>query len=492
MAWRLVFGLVVSWFSNLCFAKKPAGNGLNSRRNRYQSILCLLAFLCFVPKICFAFISVWTGTCCGSKQSQFINDPQALVDYFQTTPPPNADPSSYTTCSSGPSSIGQSCYVYAWGTYITYNATIICPSGYILSGSNCTLPVGIPDPHKNTDKPDTCAGTNPCNAGTGNKFQSELDYIGSGAYPLKLERFYNSGGTSPTSVEQSVWGNQWRSSYDRSISYASNGSASTATVQRQGGTQYYFNFSGGNFVGDADVIGTLVRLGVDSSGNPTGWTFTNENNEIESYDATGKLLAITNLAGQVQTLTYSNGTTGVNGGYILSATGVATSTVLPAGFLIRVADPAGRTLQFGYDSMHRVVKMTDPGGGVYLYSYKGVNITVGTSTLMTDHLTSVTYPDSKQKTYLYAETTNVSATPNSGVSYTDALTGIIDENGNRYASWTYDSAGRAASSEHGAFGSGIDHVGLVYTAPDINGNSSTSVTDPLGTPAPTTSAPCLV
>ncbi len=56
----------------------------------------------------------------------------------------------------------------------------------------------------------------------------------------------------------------------------------------------------------------------------------------------------------------------------------------------------------------------------------------------------------------------------------------MDENNTRYASWTYDAQGRAASSEHGAFGSGIDHVALTYGTPDANGNSTTVVTDPRG------------
>lgn len=146
--------------------------------------------------------------------------------------------------------------------------------------------------------------------------------------------------------------------------------------------------------------------------------------------------------------------------------------VLPAGSLIRVSDSFGHTLQFGYDLANRVVKMIDSAEGTYLYTYSSGH--------MTDHLTSVTYPDGKKRTYLYSEAANVSATPNPGVSYVHALTGIIDENGVRYASWTYDAAGRATSSEHGALGSGIDHVSLLYTAPDVNGNSTTSVTDSMG------------
>ena len=181
-------------------------------------------------------------------------------------------------------------------------------------------------------------------------------------------------------------------------------------------------------------------------------------------------MSITNRVGFSQTLTYSDGTAGTNGGYFLDATGNPTTYVLSAGLLIRVTDPVGRMLQFGYDTSSRVVKMTDPAGGVYLYTYSG--------TQLTDNLTGVKYPDGKIRTYLYGEAANVSATPAAGVSYVHSLTGIVDENGTRFASWTYDAQGRAASSEHGSFGSGIDHVGLAYGTPDANGNSTTSVTDP--------------
>jgi YD repeat-containing protein len=109
---------------------------------------------------------------------------------------------------------------------------------------------------------------------------------------------------------------------------------------------------------------------------------------------------------------------------------------------------------------------------VYLYSYSG--------TLLTDNLTSVKYPDGKLRSYLYGEVAHVSATPATGVSYAHALTGIIDENGTRYASWTYDAQGRATSSEHGSFGSGIDKVRLSYGTPDANGKSTNTITDPHG------------
>jgi YD repeat-containing protein len=367
------------------------------------------------------------------------------------------------TCPSGWELSGSTCILNALA-----NPSIACPVGFNPSSdrNSCTLAANNPDPAKNEGKPD-CGLGNPCNAGTGNKYQREVDYVGLGTYPLILERMYNSGGATPSAVLNTVRGSQWRSTYDRSIALNSNTVITTATVQREGGQRYYFNLINGAWVGDADVVGTLVQLA-----NGSGWTYTNENDEVETYNAAGQTVSITNRAGLTQTLIYSDGTAGTNGGYVLTAAGVATTTVLPVGKLIRVSDPASHTLQFGYDGTGRVVKMTDPIGGAYLYAYSG--------TLITDNLSFVTYPDGKTRTYLYGETANVSATPNAGVSYVHSLTGILDENGNRYASWTYDANGLAISSEHGAFGSGVDKVSLSYGTPDASGNRATTVTDPRG------------
>ena len=76
---------------------------------------------------------IWTGgTCCGQNQPQFIHNPQALVNYFVSTPLPAGSPQattfpSYTTCLSPPTALGQSCYVYAWYTNISYTSEANCP-----------------------------------------------------------------------------------------------------------------------------------------------------------------------------------------------------------------------------------------------------------------------------------------------------------------------------------------------------------------------------
>jgi YD repeat-containing protein len=321
---------------------------------------------------------------------------------------------------------------------------------------------------------------NPIDSGTGNKFQREMDFMGQGVFPLQATRIYNSGGASPEVVNSTSWGAQWRGNYDRSIGYYTNTvSLKTAFVKRPNGKTYNFTqaigtpistmISNSTWTSDSDVVGSLTLLGVDSYDTPLGWMYVNENDETEMYDGNGNLLSITNRQGLTQTLTYSDGTNGPNGGYVLDANGNPTPTVLPPGLLIRVTDPMGRTLKYGYDSYNRVTSLTNPAGAVIRYGYDA-----------NQNLSSITQPDGTGKTYLYGEANNVSATPNAGVTYTNSLTGIVDGNGNRFASWTYDSAGLATSSEHGAFGSGIEKVALSYVPADPVGNSATYVTDVRG------------
>lgn len=49
-----------------------------------------------------------------------------------------------------------------------------------------------PTEQKNAGEPEICNGTNPVNDVTGNKFQQEPDYPGSGDFSLQFIRYYNS------------------------------------------------------------------------------------------------------------------------------------------------------------------------------------------------------------------------------------------------------------------------------------------------------------
>lgn len=100
--------------------------------------------------------------------------------------------------------------------------------------------------------------------------------------------------------------------------------------------------------------------------------------------------------------------------------------------------------------------MTDPAGGMYRYSYDVMS-----------NLSAITYPDGKQRSYLYNEQAYTQFT-----KLEHALTGIIDENGSRFAIYAYDTQGRAISTEHAG---GADKYTLSY------GDNTTTVTDPFGT-----------
>jgi YD repeat-containing protein len=80
------------------------------------------------------------------------------------------------------------------------------------------------------------------------------------------------------------------------------------------------------------------------------------------------------------------------------------------------------------------------------------------------NLVSVIWPDGAKRHYVYADP-----------RFPHALTGLIDEDGQRYASWIYDANGRAISSEHA---NGVDRYLLGYAD---NAAPATTITDPLGT-----------
>ncbi|MDO8894872.1 MAG: hypothetical protein Q7U93_07890, partial [Nitrosomonas sp.] len=164
------------------------------------------------------------------------------------------------------------------------------------------------------------------------------------------------------------------------------------------------------------------------------WVLTTIRDTIEHYDTTGKLLSITNRDGRTQTLSYDANDR-----------------------LSTVTDDTGRALSFTYDGSSRINTLTDPANGVFQYTYDAAG-----------NLASVTYPDAKTRTYHYNESIYIEG----GANLPNALTGITDENGVRYATYTYDTQGRAVVTEHAG---GADRYVLGYSAD----GSNTLVTDPL-------------
>jgi RHS repeat-associated protein len=216
-------------------------------------------------------------------------------------------------------------------------------------------------------------------------------------------------------------GREWRDAWHRALVITD----TTATVVRADGRQDIFTKSGTTFTVDPDVTSRLTA--VLSGTTITAYKLTTDADVTETYSAAGRLLSITTRNGQTTTLTYS-------GNNLVSVTG-----------------PFGHVMRFTYTSGGQVAMVTGPDGRVYTYGYD--------SSL---NLISVTYPDGAVRRYVY----EIAVFPH-------LLSGIVDEKGVRYATWTYDSVARAISSQHAG---GVDLTTVSYTS-----DSSSTVTDARGT-----------
>ncbi|MFH1602458.1 MAG: DUF6531 domain-containing protein, partial [Pseudomonadota bacterium] len=311
--------------------------------------------------------------------------------------------------------------------------------------------------------------THPIGLGSGNKFMSVADLsLG----PPLVVRSYNSLGVqagytelvtgSPSGLMPLGMG--WSVDYQQQIRISPS-SSSVAWSIRASGRVLSFHLSGSTWNAESDVNDRLVEL-KNASGVRTGWRYWDAAEErVETFDALGKLESVRERDGTVRTVTYSDGTDGSvsgNGGFVLDASGNPTTTVLPAGRLLRVQDSQGQKLTFGHDASGRIVKVTNSASQSVRYGYDGAN-----------QLTTVTYPDSTVRTYHYNE-----AAHTGGANLPGALTGITDENGARFATYQYNSDGRAIGE---SLAGGADAATLAYTQ-NINRNvTQTVVTDALGT-----------
>jgi YD repeat-containing protein len=347
------------------------------------------------------------------------------------------------------------CNSYQYSNFVRrYFAQASCPDTSTQSGSECACNSGSievsgpnaavgPSCHggKNNGQPCPSCG-NPINPASGNKYQREPIYAG--PHGLSFELVYNSQDTVTAS-----FGPRWRGSFDRSIK----AEGSNVLVLRQDGKAALYTPSGGTWTTDADVSDVLTEL--QAGGVRTGWQLQiARTDDVEMYDAAGKLLSIQFRSGLSQTLTYSDGTSGPNGGYLLGSNGFQTGYVLPAGYLIRVTDSFGRTLSFSYEVNKYLARMV-AGGATYSFGY------------VKRQLRTVTFPDSRTRQYVYGELAHTG-----GLSKPYALTGIVDEKGQRFATYKYDAQGRAVSTEHA--GATNQHA-IVY-----NTDGSADVTDPRG------------
>jgi len=303
----------------------------------------------------------------------------------------------------------------------------ICPDGQFWNDTLGTCSSTNVDLAKSRGPSSCPASRNPIYPATGNKCQTETDYVGQGPLPIALRRYYNASvGPDITAFRQPAgFGFFWSGEYSRSLHFSGFEPAAVSAV-RQDGRIYVFRRSGSEYQGDPDVIDRLTAI-TDPSGVITGWRYlVGATEETETYDAQGALLSLSDRAGVTTTFTYDANK-----------------------YLVQATDAFGKSLSFAYDSQGRVASMTDPASNTYRYAYDSA-----------DRLVSVTFPDTRVRTYHYEN-----------ASVPRLLTGITDENGQRFVTWSYDAQGRATLSERAG---GADRVTVTY------GTNMAAVTDAFG------------
>jgi len=376
-------------------------------------------------------------------------------------------------------------------------------------------------PFNSQDRQPTCG--NPIAIGTGNKVQQERDYAAlTTGLPLDLIRTYNGGVYSVELTRQGVFGSRWSHALDRKLTFTPNqtpvacfvrlydqvqfcdydnttAASESALVSRPDGRIHRFNKADGKWVGEADVNESLAPDFDGNSLTPTAWRYTTASKDTEFFSATGKLLSVTSRTGVTQRLTYSTGVSNDTGASrwpddAPTCSNVQPGPAIPAGLPVCVTDSFGRQLQFEYDEKSRVKKAIDLAGEVYQYEYDGASggcfaTSLGDPACTANNLTAVTFPGGKTRTYHYNEDSMIN---NGGSCYgasksgngfghlLNALTGITDENGIRYASWGWDCIGRAISSQHAG---GVDKMTIHNSASAADGSKTVAVTSHMGTAA---------
>jgi RHS repeat-associated protein len=318
---------------------------------------------------------------------------------------------------------------YSYSNFGFYDAVVgrAAPADACYS-NNATQIIASIDPKK-TNGCSTDVG-NPCNAALGIKTHHERVYASGGLmHPLSFEWFYSTN-MYTTPVKTAGWSH----TYDQLVVASSN---NRVFAYRENGVIVGFALVAGAYVPDTDISDRLLRL-VDGNGNTTGWTYhVADSEDTENYDATGRLLSIRNRRGATLTMTYSDADT-------------PPATAPRPGLLIRVSDPLGRQLALSYDSESRLAALDDPGGNVHEFSFDAAG-----------NLVAIHWPDGTSRRMLYEE-----------ANFPSALTGIVDEAGQRFATYHYDTAGRVDSESHAG---GVYSHSFAYRA-----DGSTIVTDPLG------------
>jgi YD repeat-containing protein len=248
----------------------------------------------------------------------------------------------------------------------------------------------------------------PISLATGNTFIDETDIRIPGlSNGLTLVRTWNSVWPATQSAFQiGLFGPNWRSNFEERVFV---GSDNYIKYGRGDGSFWSFGFNGGEWsvAAPANVTATL-SLG------SSYWTLTFQNGEQRLFDvASGKLISIIDRNGNATQLSYDS-----------------------LDRLVTVTDPVSRHLYFAYGngSSYLVTSVTSDVGVSVSYSYDSQG-----------RLIQVTEPDQSTLSFQY--------------NSQSLITAVTDSNGKILESHTYDSSGRGLTSSRA---NGVDAVTLTY------------------------------
>ncbi|WP_374249821.1 LamG-like jellyroll fold domain-containing protein [Thermomonas sp.] len=304
-------------------------------------------------------------------------------------------------------------YSHSNGGYVSGQVTSVsmvcrtqCPHGYAQvrspDGENLCAPIVIDDqtrtPPPSDPKTQTCFA-NPLHPLTGKKMEFIPTGMSVGGQELHLvydtsARLPATGDPATGMKRLNALGALWSTSFHRQLYLSVTGGS--ALVTRGDGTVL-------NFTGNGAGVFT------PTAGNPHklesitgGYRFTDVNTALlETYDTDGRLQQAASADGEVLTFTYADGD------------------------LVRVQARDGRKIQFVYGGV-TIDRVIGPDLGRIATAYDPMG-----------NLMSLTWPDGKSLGLLYENT----ALP-------WALTGKVDENNSRFATFSYDGQGRAVGSTH--------------------------------------------
>ncbi len=174
--------------------------------------------------------------------------------------------------------------------------------------------------------------------------------------------------------------------------------------------------------------GVSIRLATTAS----GFTVTDDQDNVEVYNKAGVLQSITSRSGVVQTLSYDTN-----------------------GRLLEVIDSFGNSLTVARNAQNSIKSIALSGGGLVQYGYDS-----------SARLNGVTNLDGTSRSYGY------NATTGNYNNFLTALTSVVDESVTTLTQWQYNQAQQAASSVQAG---GANSTRFAY-----NANGTTTVTDALG------------